>query len=129
MARTEKFTDAQIRSALLKHKGLVYLAAKSLGCNQSTIHRRSQKNPKIRAIIEHERGEFLDTAELALLDAVAHGKAWAVCFALKTQGRVRGYVERTELVQRSPDEKPLEEMTDAELAQIIKDATARLEKS
>lgn len=128
MARTEKFTDSQIKSALLKCKGLVYLAAKTLGCDQCTIHRRAKKNPKIRAIIEQERGEFLDTAELALLGAVTRGESWAVCFTLKTQGRIRGYVERTELIQRT-EETPLEEMSDVELAKIVKDATARLEKA
>jgi hypothetical protein len=128
MARPIKYTDAQIKSALLKCKGLVYLAAKMIGCDQDTVHRRAKKNPKLRKIIEQERGEFIDTAELALLSAVTRGESWAVCFTLKTQGRIRGYVERSEIIQKTNEEIPLEEMSDVELARVIKDATARLEK-
>lgn len=126
--RPIKHTDAQIRSALLKCKGMVYLAAKVLGCDQSTIHRRAKINPKLRAVIEQERGELVDYAELALLDAVTRKEAWAVCFTLKTQGRIRGYVERSELVQRV-ENTSLEEMSDVELARVIQDATAKLEKA
>ena len=99
--RPIKVTDAQIIASILRCKGLIYLAAKDLRVDPSTIHRRLQKKPKLRKVVEKERGEFVDTAELALLNAVMRGDAWAVCFALKTQGRVRGYCERHEIAELS----------------------------
>ena len=38
----------------------------------------------------------MDLAESALKRAVLAGEGWAVCFALKCQGKNRGYVERVE---------------------------------
>lgn len=122
MARLIKFADSEIKTALIENKGLIYLAAKSLGCNQSTIHRRLQKNPKLRAVVERERGELLDTAERSLIEAVERGESWAVCFLLKTLGRGRGYSQKTEVVQQVV-QRPLDDLSDAELARIIKDAT------
>jgi hypothetical protein len=38
---------------------------------------------------------MLDNVESALYTAALAGEAWAVCFFLKTQGKARGYVERS----------------------------------
>lgn len=97
MGRGVHIKDETIIEALKACKGMIYLTARRLRCDQSTIHRRANANPKIRAVIEQERQEFVDTAELALLGAVTRGEAWAVCFALKTQGRQRGYSERWDM--------------------------------
>jgi len=42
---------------------------------------------------------MMDMAELKLLDAVVMGQPWAILFYLKTQGKDRGYVERSEQLQ------------------------------
>jgi hypothetical protein len=47
--------------------------------------------------MEAQDGEFVDTAELKLRQAVINGEAWAVLFALRTKGKERGYVERQEV--------------------------------
>jgi hypothetical protein len=72
---------------------LIYLAAKKIGCNPATIHKRLHKEPKLRQIVDTERETFCDIAEAKLLEAVQKGESWAVCFALKTQARKRGYIE------------------------------------
>jgi len=48
----------------------------------------------LQEIIDTARGQLIDTAELALYQAVKRGEAWAVCFSLKTVGHHRGYIER-----------------------------------
>lgn len=121
MPRGVRVTDKQILAAIRSCKGLVYLTARTLGINPSTVHRRAQANPRIRELINSERQEFIDTAELALLTAVTRGEAWAVCFALKTQGRDRGYVERQEIKAEAKISVTIsEEMTDEELCQIAR---------
>lgn len=120
MGRGVHIKDSAIIDALRACKGLIYLAARKLRCDPSTIHRRANRSQKIKAVIEQERQEFVDTAELALLNAVAKGEAWAVCFALKTQGRMRGYWERQEVRQETKVVLGgvAEELTDDELAAI-----------
>ena len=116
----QRYTDKQIINAITRNRGLVFLAAQSLGCNPATIHHRAQKNPKIRVCIEDERGKILDFAEAKLLEAVKEGEAWAVCFLLKTQGKQRGYVERQEVKAETKVAimNNMEELTDEQLTAI-----------
>lgn len=94
--RTTRYTDAEICAALRATNGMVYLAAKHLGCAPVSIYRRIEKSAKVREIVDNSRGELLDSAETSLKSAVLAKEAWAVCFALKTVGKHRGYVERIE---------------------------------
>lgn len=94
--RTTRYTDAEILKALKVTNGMIYLAAKSLGCEPSTIYRRMEKSKAVRDVVEDSRGELLDMAETSLKSAVLNKEGWAVCFALKTLGKGRGYIERTE---------------------------------
>jgi hypothetical protein len=91
-----KYTNAQIIAALATTKGMVYLAAKNLGCHPDTIFKRARRSPAVQTAIDAARGEVVDTAELALYDAILRKEGWAIAFALRTIGRHRGYVEKTE---------------------------------
>jgi|ERR1700738_1420369 len=95
--RPRKYSDAQIIAALKAKKGLIFLAAKKLHCTPMTIHVRAAKNPLIRKTIENSREEIVDTAEEKLFESIKDKEAWAIGFALKTIGRNRGYVERSEV--------------------------------
>jgi hypothetical protein len=92
--KKEKWTAAQIIDALKESQGMVYVAARKLGCHHQTIYNYANRYAKVQSAIDAERGHFLDTTELALKRAVLNGEGWAVCFALKTLGKDRGYVER-----------------------------------
>jgi hypothetical protein len=94
--RPEKYTVAQMVAAIQQNKGFLYLAAKSLGCHHSTLLDYRTRYPEVAAAFKVQRGEMIDTGELALYNAVLKGEAWAVCFLLKTQAKDRGYVERQE---------------------------------
>jgi hypothetical protein len=48
----------------------------------------------LRQVVEDARQSIVDAAENALLAAVVEKQGWAVCFALKTLGKSRGYVEQ-----------------------------------
>jgi hypothetical protein len=95
--KKEKFTTQHVIAALRETKGMVYLAAKKLGCDHKTVSNYAKRHPTVQAAIDDERGHFVDTAELALERAVLSGEGWAVCFALKTLGKSRGYVERLQI--------------------------------
>ena len=98
------FTAAQVVEALTKNKGMVYYAAKSLGCSHTTIYNYAKRYASVREAMEAQDGEFVDTAELKLRQAVINGEAWAVLFALRTKGKERGYVERSEVTGKDGNE-------------------------
>lgn len=92
-----QYRTPDIIAALERTHGMIYLAAKELGCNPSTIYRRADKNKEIQSIIDSFRGQLVDKAELKLEQAVMNGEPWAVTLTLKSLGKNRGYVERQEV--------------------------------
>jgi hypothetical protein len=97
MARPRVYTNEQLIAGLTETKGLVYLAARKIGCGVDTIYRRARTSKDVAAVIRQQRGELLDTAELSLYNAILRGEAWAVSLALKTLGKDRGYQEAVQL--------------------------------
>lgn len=102
----KQYATEAIIAALRKKKGMVYLAAKLIGCSPDTIYKRAAEFPEIKEIIKAERGKIIDDAEEKLANAIKKGEAWAITLALKTIGKHRGYVERVE--QTGADGAPLE---------------------
>ena len=92
-----KFTASQIIEALDQHKGMVYLAAKALGCSHQTIYNYAKRHPTVQEAIDRNRGQVLDTAELSLYNAILREEHWAITFALRTIGKDRGYAEKHEI--------------------------------
>ncbi len=90
------YKTAEIVEALKATGGMVYMAARKLGCDPSTIHVRAKTSTEIREAIDNARGDMLDMAEHELKKAVRVGDMTAVIFTLKTIGKHRGYVERVE---------------------------------
>ena|SRR5215510_1033187 len=100
------YTAAQMIAALTETRGMVFLAAKRLGCSHDTVERYCQRYPSVQAAKEAQRGELVDVAELKLWQSVQNGEAWGISLVLKTLGKERGYVERVE--QTGKDGGPLE---------------------
>lgn len=92
-----RFTQEMVIGALRDTKGMVTVAARRLQCSPQTVENYVHRYPAVAEAKRQEREAMLDTGELALLKAVQEGQGWAVCFLLKTQGKERGYVERTEV--------------------------------
>ena len=92
----QRYTAQQVIDALAETRGMVFLAAQRLGCNPDTITNYCKRYPSVQAAKEAHRGRMVDTAELALWNSILKGEAWGVTLCLKTMGKDRGYVERTE---------------------------------
>ncbi len=97
MARHKDYTDEDIIKAIRAKHGMVYLAARSLGCSHTLIYNRLKQNPLIKETIDACRGVILDDAETKLVSAIKRGEPWAIAFTLKTIGKDRGYTERQEV--------------------------------
>ena len=92
-----RLSNQQIIDALRDVNGMVYLAARKLGCAPNTIYNRMAKSGNIKDAVENYRGELVDLSEQKLRQAVLSGEPWAVALVLKTLGKKRGYVERQEI--------------------------------
>ena len=97
MANKERYTVAEVIAALQAARGMKAHAARRLGCHVDTISNYAKRHPTVAQAIVQAREEMLDTAEVALFDAVERGEAWAVCFLLKCRGTKRGYIEKVSL--------------------------------
>jgi hypothetical protein len=81
---------------LTRGRGSFAAAARQLGCTRSTIQNYCTRHPALYAVCVQARETLLDGAEDALHALIDKHDLGAVCFYLKTQGKARGYVERTE---------------------------------
>ena len=97
MANKKRYTPQQVADALNETRGMVFLAAKKLGCSDDTIYNYAKRYKAVGDALRQQRGQFVDMAELKLWNAVNEGESWAVQFALRTLGKERGYVERQEV--------------------------------
>ena len=103
MTTRQRYTQAQVIDALRETKGMVYLAAKRLGCEAQTIYNYRDRYPAVRAEMEQQDGEVDDAAEMKLYQAIIAGEPWAVQFRLRTKGKGRGYVERVQQEVSGPN--------------------------
>lgn len=97
MAGRQRYTAAQVIAALHATKGMVFLAAKRLGCDYDTVLNYCKRYPTVQAAKDAERGEMVDTAELKLWQAIQNGQPWAIALALRMLGKERGYMEKAQL--------------------------------
>lgn len=104
--RKERVPTERIIECLRETNGLVSLAAKRVPCSITTINTRRKNVQAVEQVIRDCRAELIDYGEMALRRKVLDGEPWAVSLVLKTLGRDRGYVERTEQVVTGPDGGP-----------------------
>ena len=90
------FTQSQVAGALTAASGLVTSAAKRLGCNPKTLYRYIDRFPALKDVLREARESSIDLAESKLMEAIKAGNLTAIIFFLKTQGKSRGYTERSE---------------------------------
>lgn len=91
----------------LKKKNFLQAYRQSMGviktaCNEAQISRQTfynwiESDEEFRQAVEDVNEETIDFAENALKKRIAEGDTTATIFYLKTKGKSRGYVERTEL--------------------------------
>mgnify|MGYP003945977993 CR=1 FL=1 len=83
--------------ALEKSLGVVTTAAKAVGIDRSTHYDWYNNDPEYRAAVDSISDIALDFAESQLHKQIQGGEVSSTIFYLKTKGKKRGYVERTEV--------------------------------
>jgi hypothetical protein len=88
------YTHQQIIDALEACKGLVYIAARRLGCDPKTIKKRIREVPEVAEAQRNAKGYLKDVTEAQIIKAINEGQPWAIKFFAATQMRDRGYGDR-----------------------------------
>src|SRR5450755_1359620 len=89
-----ELSEPSVRDALSKTAGNLAIASRLLGVTRGALAAWVAQRPELQAALDDSRQELADHAETALRLAVSQKLSWAVCFALKTLGKQRGYVDR-----------------------------------
>ena len=93
------YSHEEIWGALKACRGRILLTADRLGCAPNTIRNHIAKDPEMGQYVIDQRMSMVDKAELKFEQAILAGEPWAVAMALKTLGKDRGYVEKTQIEQ------------------------------
>lgn len=87
----------QMIEALTKSLGIVTSAAKKVGIHRDTHYEWMKSDSNYNAQVEGLQGVALDFAETQLMKSIQNGSDTATIFYLKTKGKSRGYVEKSEV--------------------------------
>lgn len=102
-AKTKALKRALIE-AMTKSLGIVTTACKIAGCDRSTYYKFYREDEEFKNEIDELENIALDFAESQLHKKIKDGCTTSTIFYLKTKGKKRGYIERTET--KNVNEKP-----------------------
>lgn len=97
-----KISDKQVMEALVKAAGIPAHAAKSLGVHRSTVTRRVNGSPKLKAFVEELQENTHDLVESKLMKAIDKGDLRAIIFYLETRAKDRGWSKKVILGAMAP---------------------------
>jgi len=97
--RTTKTTlkKEQFLEVLEKKMGIVSQATKAMGLDRTTPYRWMREDEDFKDAVSEVQNVVLDFAEGKLYELVQDKNPTAVIFLLKTKGKNRDYIERTEI--------------------------------
>jgi len=104
--RKEKTKDEMLK-ALEVNLGNVTDACKYTGISRGTHYNWLNEDENYKAQVEMIDDIILDFAEKQLYTQISENNTTATIFFLKTKGKHRGYVEKTEVDNRVTIEKPI----------------------
>lgn len=103
--------------ALEASMGIVSSACAIVNISRQTHYRWLKEDSEYKSAVEALEDVVLDMAETALHKNVKAGDTTAIIFLLKTKGKRRGYIERSQIETKSVTE--FSDMTDEELEDYI----------
>lgn len=106
--------------ALEMSLGVVTSAVKAVGIHRSTHYDWYNDDPEYRKAVDDIVNVSLDFAETQLFQSMKDQNVAAVIFYLKTKGKQRGYIERSEF-EFKKGEPDLSELTTEEIRAMLND--------
>jgi hypothetical protein len=92
-----------------------------LGVTRDSVYKWIEADPELKQAIETIRESMLDMTEGALFKQISEGNPAAIFFHLKTIGKKRGYIEKSETDITSNGKTILQSMPDEELNRKIEE--------
>lgn len=86
----------QFLDALRDGRGIITYACQKVGVSRQAYYKMKEKDEEFAKQVEDINEENIDFVESKLLTAINNEDITAIIFYLKTKGKKRGYVERTE---------------------------------
>ena len=105
MDKSRHIKKESMLEALEQTLGVVTTACKSTGIPRSTFYKWIREDEKFKRSVQDIENIALDFAESQLHTQMKNGNTSATIFYLKTKGKKRGYVERSELDVTSNNER------------------------
>lgn len=87
-------------SVLALNAGNIAETCKKLKISRATYQRLYESNKDFRIACDEVRESLLDFTESKAMELVKEGNPQMIMFVLKTQGKSRGWIERTEIDQK-----------------------------
>ena len=110
----------EMLKALEVSLGVVTAACEAVGIARETHYRWMREDEEYKKAVEDLDGVALDVAESKLFEAISSGNIVAIIFFLKTRGKVRGYIEKSELTV-SKGKPDLSGLSDKEVLEMARD--------
>lgn len=107
MNKTEHHKKA-ILEALEKSLGIVTTACKKVGIGRTQYYQWLKDDEEFKKAVNDIQNIALDFAESKLHEQIGDGNTSATIFYLKTKGKGRGYVERSDINIGSDDKVKIE---------------------
>ena len=104
MNKSRHIKKESILKALEKSLGVVTMACKSADVPRSTYYKWLNEDEEFAKAVKDIENIALDFGESQLHKQIGDGNTSATIFFLKTKGKKRGYIERSELDLTSGDE-------------------------
>ena len=104
-SKTKELQKKALIEALEASLGVVSTAVKLVGIHRATFYEWIKNDPEFKQAVDDISENALDFAETALHSKIRGGDTTAIIFYLKTKGKKRGYVEKSEVefTQTGPD--------------------------
>ena len=102
-AKAGQLTQSQQRflEALKGNLGIISKAADEVGIHRNTHYHWMQTNKKYSEEVEAIENDCIDVVENALMNNILAGDVASIIFFLKTKAKARGFVEKTEIDQKT----------------------------
>tara|TARA_R110002020_G_scaffold194059_6_gene394651 strand:- start:196 stop:549 length:354 start_codon:yes stop_codon:yes gene_type:complete len=97
MDKSRHIKKESVLEALEKSLGVVTTAVKSVGIARSTYYKWLKEDEDFAKKVKDIENIALDFAESQLHSQMSNGNTSATIFYLKTKGKRRGYIEKSEL--------------------------------
>ena len=127
MSNNIKIDKEALKQAIKHYKGNVSEIAESLSVSRQTVYNHLKEDEDMWSLLTDARENIIDFAESKLSKLIEQENAQVIMFTLKTLGKNRGYVEKSEIDQTQKTiniievpkldayEPTIDEITDSEI--------------